>query len=114
MDTRDEFYKKIYDYYVEIATDKIPGEYITGLSDMVTNYYYEQYKRFGKQYPKSIKRYSTLKIDDLDHPSIYEMVINYFKEKLGSNYADFTKILLKKNDLDLQRIEQDIYYYHTK
>ena len=114
METKEEFYKVICDYYFEIAVNRIPKEYIIDLSDLITEYYYEQYQRFRIKYPKSIKRYSTFKMADLEHPSIYEMIINFFKQKIGSKYADMAKILLRKEDLWLKEFEKMMNYYHNK
>lgn len=114
MDTKEEFHKVIYDYYVDIAANRILPEYLTELSDLVTEYYYKQYQRFGIQYPKSVKRYSTFKIADLKHPFTYEKVINFFKQKTPAGYAELSKILLQKNDLELQEFEKMMNHYHNK
>jgi len=114
MDTKEEFYKVIYGYYEAIAFGKIDTEYLTELSNRITDYYYEQYQRFGSQYPKSIKRYSTFKIEDLDHSFTHDIVIKFFKEKMGVNYARFSKIILQMNDFEFQEFEKRRYEYHTK
>ena len=67
---------------------------------------------FRAQYPKSIKRYSTFQLKDLDHPQTFEMVINFFKEKLGSDYQKYSRLLLNMTETELKSFEksrQDFY-----
>ncbi len=71
MDSKQEFKRVIYSHYSEIAGDRVPDKILHELSETISDYYYEQYKRFGKQYPKSIKRYSSFQIKDLDHPTTF-------------------------------------------
>ncbi len=68
MDSRQQFFDVINDYYSNIVDDKLPPDLLIELCNKITDYYYNQYTRFGKQYPKSIKRYSTFQLKDLDHP----------------------------------------------
>ena len=107
MDTKDDFYKTIYKYYCEITSDKISYELLQDLSARISDYYYEQYGRFTLKYPKSEKRYSTFQVKDLDHPKTYEIVINFFKEKLGSDYSYYTETALRMNSSELKTFEKN-------
>lgn len=113
MDSKNEFFKIIWSYYNEIANGKIEAELIIGLSNFITDFYYDQYNRFRIQYPKSVKRYSTFQIKDLDHPITFEMIIIFFKNKLGNSYAEYSKILLKKSDIELKVFEKNREDFHN-
>ena len=107
MDTKEEFRRIIRTYYDEISIGKVSEELLGGLCDCVTDYYYKQYYRFGIQYPKSIKRYSTFQIKDLEHPATYEMIIKFLKTKLENNYSDCAKIILRMTDSELKAFEKN-------
>jgi hypothetical protein len=64
------------------------------VSEKITDFYYEQYSKFRLQKPKSVKRYSSFKIDDLEHPQVFEIVIKHFKQKLGNGYSDYSSAVL--------------------
>lgn len=80
----------------------------------ITDHYFEQYSRFGLQYPKSAKRYSTFKIDDLNHPDVDKMVIEYFKEKTGSRYTDFATVVLDISFEELHKVEIQIERFNNR
>ena len=107
MDTRKEFFNTICKYYKEISKNKIPEELLDGVCNCIADYYYDQYDRFTRQYPKSIKRYSTFQVKDLEHPTTFEIIINYFKGRIGTNYAEHVKVLLNKTDAKLQIFEKN-------
>ena len=77
MDSRDKFLKAIRDEYFRVTKGEVTEYMVDLISNAVTDYYYDQYQRFGQQYPKSIKRYSTFQLKDLDHPTTFEIVIKY-------------------------------------
>ena len=106
MDTKAGFYKSIYKYFYDIAGDKIPDELLRGLSDKINDYYFEQYNRFAIQYPKSLKRYSSFQVKDLEHPTTFEIIIKFFKDKLGKDYSHYTETVLKMNTLELKAFEK--------
>lgn len=95
MEPREAFFKSIHNYYLNLVASKVPIELINGVSDIVTDFYYEQYNRFKRQYPKSAKRYSAFQFKDLEHPTTFEMIIKYFKENDSDNYKDYSMILLR-------------------
>src|SRR5687768_13248357 len=114
MQTKKEFYDTIYRYYADRVGEKISSTFLSGLTERITEHYYEQYSRFRIQYPKSVKRYSTFKIDDLEHPEVTEIVINYFKERVGDNYAENAMIALGLSLPELRRFEEYREAYHNK
>ena len=112
MSPRHDFYKTIFEYYFKVAGSKLPAGQLEKVCERIADYYYGQYTRFRKQYPKSAKRYSTFQINDLDHPQTFEIIINYFKQNTGDNYSDPTIILLGWTSDKLQEFErsrQDFY-----
>ena len=114
MDSKLSFFDTINRYYTALSFEKIPPNLLTELSNIITDYYYEQYLRFGKQYPKSIKRYSTFQLKDLEHPETFELIINFFKAKVGVKYPEYATILLQM-DLDkLKYFEQQRQLYHNR
>ena len=107
MDSKEVFFDTIYKHYEDICIDKIETKLLIELSHRITNYYYEQYNRFGKQYPKSIKRYSEFQLKDLNHPTTFELIINFFKEKFGDKYSESSMILLNMTDSRLKDFEMN-------
>ena len=81
LEPKENFHTKIEKYYLELAGDLIPPDLLNGLVDKITDAQYDTYKRFWNQYPKSGKRYSELKIDDLEHPFTRYMMTDFFKQK---------------------------------
>ena len=113
MDTKQTFFNTIHEYYIDMSDNKVPSELVKELSEVVTDYYYEQYNRFARQYPKSAKRYSSFDLKELDHPTTFEMVIKYFKNKLGDNYRAPSRQILKMNDEQLVRFEKNREDFHN-
>ncbi|PQB04341.1 hypothetical protein [Aureitalea marina] len=88
MDSRQKFLEIIRKEYSNLTLDQIKEELLDAVSIGVTDYYYKQYQRFRKQYPKSIKRYSSFHLKDLDHPTTHELIIKILKEKVGAEYKE--------------------------
>lgn len=107
MESKQEFYNTIWKYYREISQTKVPEELLDGVCNRIADYYYDHYDRFTRQYPKSVKRYSAFQVKDLEHPTTFEIIIKYFKEKVGTNYVEHVKILLNKTDSELQAFEEN-------
>src|SRR5688500_150116 len=101
MDSRDNFKQTIFSHYKTISADQIPFRLLNNLCDIITDYYYDQYTRFREQYPKSIKRYSTFHLKDIDHPQTNKIVIDFFKKELETKYKDYSKLLLNMTDKEL-------------
>lgn len=114
LESKEIFYSKIEKYYLELAVDQIPVDLLNELIDRITDSQYDNYKRFWKQYPKSRKGYSELKIEDLEHPVVRYLIIDFFKMKTQSNYQKFSKILLKMNDEEFRNYEISKYQFETK
>jgi hypothetical protein len=106
MDSRESFKQTIFTHYKNISTDQIPFTLLDSLCDKITNFYYNQYTRFRIQYPKSIKRYSTFQLKDIDHPQTQKIVIDFFKNELKSKYRDYSKLLLGMTDKELDDLEK--------
>ena len=106
MDTKEIFSTTIFEYYQEILINEIPKEYLKEMSNEISGYYYEQYYRFKNQYPKSNKRYSSFQIKDLNHPQTYDLIIKYFKLKVGNNYTKYLQLVLNMNEKELETFEK--------
>lgn len=106
MDTRDNFKQVIFNHYKNISADEVPITLLNSLCDKITDYYYDQYTRFRKQYPKSIKRYSTFQLKDIDHPQTNKIVVDFFKSELKTQYRFYSKLLLSMTDKELDNFEQ--------
>jgi hypothetical protein len=103
MDSRDKFLMTIRDEYFRVTKGEVAGDKLDLVSGAVTDYYYDQYQRFGQQYPKSIKRYSTFQLKDLDHPATFEIVIKVLKEMVG---VDYEKIAIQFLPMTLDELGQ--------
>lgn len=114
LEPKENFHTKIEKYYLELAGDRIPTDLLNGLVDKITDAQYDNYKRFWNQYPKSRKRYSELKIDDLEHPFTRYMMTDFFKHNDPLNYQKYSKILLRMSDAEFSGYETTKYQYETK
>jgi len=114
LEPKEKFHNKIEEYYSDLAGEQIPIDLFNDLIDKITDYQYDNYNRFWKQYPKSRKRYSELKIDDLEHPFTHYMITDFLKQKAALTYQKFSKILLKMNDDEFRDYEIRKYQYETK
>jgi len=109
-----DFYSKIKEYYVGLSDNQIPTELLNPIISMVTDEIYSDYRRFWKQYPKSRKRYSTLKMDDIEHPSVYFMITDFLNKKGISKSREYSKILFKMNDEEFDKHLDYKDWYETK
>jgi protein-disulfide isomerase len=89
MNSKDFFFREIKEYYLKKA-DNYSDEFIDGLSQVVTDYIYNWYSESFKEKPKSRKRYSTLKLSDLEHPFIHDKIISFAKKNVVG-YGDYVK-----------------------
>lgn len=107
IDSRQQFYDIIRKKYSDVIQGEISVELLDSISDGVTKYYHNQYQIFRKQHPKSIKRYSTFHLKDLDHPNTHELVIKIIKDKVGEGYeSPATKFLCMELD-ELKEFEKN-------
>ena len=114
LESKENFFIKIQKYYTELAGDLIPADLIMELCNKITNTQYSNYERFWKQYPKSRKRYSEFKMDDLEHPSTHHEIMDFLKRKDEINYRNFSKMLLKMSDKEFDDCEIWKYQFENK
>jgi len=114
IEPKENFHAEIKEYYSRISNKVIPTELLNEIIEKVTDKIYSDYKRFWKQYPKSRKRYSKLKIDDLNHDYVYYVITDLIKHKDLSNYRKFSTILLKMSNLEFNEYEKRKHWYEIK
>lgn len=114
IEPKREFYSKIKEYYIGISKNRIPTELLNEIILKVTDRIYSDYRRFWKQYPKSRKRYSTLKMDDIENPYIHFLLSDFLKTKDVVDYRNFSKIFLQMNDKEFDEYLQYKNWYETK
>ena len=84
------------------------------ITEKVTDKIYADYKRFWKQYPKSRKRYSKLKLEDLEHDFVYFLITEFIQKYDLNEYRNYSKKLLKMNDKEFDKYEDRKYWYENK
>lgn len=114
LESKKNFQSKIKTYFNDLSENKIPVDLITELVDKITVSKYDDYKRFWNQYPKSRKRYSKLKLEDLQHPFIHYIITDFFKDKDLVNYKKYSMILLKMTEKEFSDYEMKKHQYETK
>jgi hypothetical protein len=113
LEPKENFYIKIQKYYAELAGELIPNDLIKELCNKITNTQYNNYERFWKKYPKSRKRYSVLKMTDLEHPATHHEIIDFLKRNDEINYRKFSK-MLKMSDKEFDDCEVWKHQYENK
>lgn len=114
IESKEDFYSKVKEYYVGLSVNQIPIELLNEIISKVAGYIYDNYKRFWKQYPKSRKRYSTLKMEDLEHPFVHFMITDFLNKKGIPKSREYLKALLKMNDEELDKHLDYKDWYETK
>ncbi len=114
IEPKRDFYSKIKEYYIGISDNQIPTELLNEIISKVTDEIYCNYKRFWKQYPKSRKRYSTLKIEDIEHTFIHYLITDFFEKRKLAESRNFSKILFKMNDKEFDKYLDQKDWYETK
>jgi hypothetical protein len=107
MDSRSDFNNIIRQEYFKVVGSTIPENILIHVSQVVSDYYFEQYVRFKNQYPKSIKRYSKFDIKDLNHPTTFELVIKAVKEIAINEYENYSIHFLKMTLEELREFERN-------
>jgi hypothetical protein len=105
VESKTQFLNTIRDEYLRSTKGAVPEHLLDAVSEAVTEYYYDQYQRFTNQYPKSTKRYSTFKINDLNHPTTFEITIKTLKEKLENDYQNVALQFLNMTLDELRQFE---------
>lgn len=114
IEPKKNFHLEIEEYYNGVSNNEIPKELLSEIIEKVTDKIYDDYKRFWEQYPKSRKRYSKLKLEDLKHPFVYYLITDLLRKKKLVEYRHFSKILFGKNDAELDDYEKGKSDYETK
>ncbi|PRX54614.1 hypothetical protein [Flagellimonas meridianipacifica] len=114
IEPKREFYSKIEEYYVGIADEHIPTDLLYEIISKVTDHIYSNYKGAWKKYPKSRKRYSTLKMEDIEHPFIQYLITDFLEEKNIPKYKYFLKVLFKMNDSEFEEYRKRKNWYETQ
>ena len=114
LESKENFFNKIKEYYLKLAGPQIPTDLLSDLVDKITDTQFDNYKRFWNLYPKSRKRYSELKIEDLEHPFTHYEIIDFLKFKDLDNYKAYSMILLNMTEKEFSDYEIKKYQYETK
>ncbi|MFM2386991.1 MAG: hypothetical protein RL660_1748 [Bacteroidota bacterium] len=114
LEPKSDFFRRVKNYYSFITDTDIPKALMQALLQLVTDTVYSDYSRFWQQYPKSRKRYSMLKIEDLEHPFIQYSIIDFLKVHDFDNYKKYSLIILKKTKVEFEKLEITKYQYETK
>jgi hypothetical protein len=113
MEPRSEFSKKIIAYYSGLGLEP-SNEIILEVSDIITEDLYKSYQHSWEKYPKSRKRYSILKMEDLNHPHIFRLIMQYLKENHSNEYSKYSCTLLGITNKELQEEEKRQYQFFNK
>lgn len=114
IESKKSFYTDIEEYNVEISKNGIPTGLQNEIIEKVMDKIYADYKRFWKQHPKSRKRYSKLKLEDLEHDFVYFLITEFIQKSELNEYRNYSKILLKMNDEEFDKYEDRKYWYENK
>ena len=114
IEPKKNFYTEIEEYYTGISNNRIPTELLTEIIAKATEKIYADYQRFWKQYPKSRKRYSKLKLEDLEHDFVYFLITEFIQKTEPNEYRNYSKVLLKMNDEEFDKYEERKYWYENK
>jgi len=105
LKSKKDFYTKIEKYYLDRINGEIPKELLDDLFTLITRNQYNSYGIKWKDYPKSRKRYSELKLSDLEHPYTQNDIIIFFKERDKTNYKLYSSLLLKMTEQEIIEFE---------
>ena len=114
LELKTEFYKKVENYYSLLSCNNIPKNLMQEIINQISDKIYSDYSRFWQQYPKSRKRYSKLKLEDLEHSFIHFHIIDFLKFKDFDNYEKYSLILLKMNKKEFEELKTYKHQYETK
>ena len=114
LESKANFYTKIEAYYAELTQGRIPEEMFNVVVSRVTEELHANYKRFWRKYPKSRKRYSKLKTEDINHPFIHYLITDFFEEKEVSEIEEYSLLLFKMNKEEYKQYLDRKLWYETK
>jgi hypothetical protein len=114
MESKQDFEEKIRKYYEDIARDQVAKNILDQIVSLVTEKIYEDYRRFWRQYPKSRKRYSVLKLSDLEHPFIHYAITEFLERSKETEIHPYSKILFKMSDGEYEAYLNQKEWYDTQ
>lgn len=88
LEPKENFHIKIKNYFLDLDGYLIPTDLLSRLIDKITDTQYVNYKRLWNQYPKSRKRYTRIKLEDLEHPVTHYEITYFFRNNDFANYKD--------------------------
>jgi len=106
IEPKNSFFLKIEKFYSELANDKVPKEFITELSEILTESQFKSYKNSWKKYPKSRKRYSEFDVKDLNHPFVHYQIMDFFRKLPNTSYVRFSCQLLNLSETEFAEFEK--------
>jgi hypothetical protein len=114
IESKQNFYSEVEKFYFELSDNKIPTDLLNDIISKVTDRIYGDYQRFWKQYPKSRKRYSKLKMEEIEHPFVHYLITDFLEKKGTPKSEQFQKILFKMNDAQFEKYLEQKHEYETK
>lgn len=114
IEPKHNFYSEIKAYYHGVSDNQIPIDLLNQIIAKVTDEIYGRYKRSWKKYPKSRKRYSKLKLEDIEGSFIHYDITDFLIKKELLEYRAYSKILFKMNDEEFEEYEKRKHWYDTK
>jgi len=113
LDDKVIFLSSIKKYYLDFLDNSISIELLDDLSNFLADELYQEYNQFRNQYPKSIKRYSTLKISDLENPSTHDKIISFFKKRNLNDYAIICSSIFKLSLVEFKEYEKQRFKFNS-
>jgi hypothetical protein len=114
IESRENFRLEIEGYFNKLSNNRIPESLLNEIIEKVSDKIYSDYDRFWHEYPKSRKRYSKLKLEDVEHSFVRYLITDFLKKMNLSEYRDFSKVLFNMSDSQLDEYEKNKYLYETK
>ncbi len=106
-ESKESFFKKIKNYYLSRCKNENYNDNIIMLSKVLTDHFYNQYGDFRKLYPKSKKRYSSFDVKDLDNPLTHDLIIDFSKKHVQTNYIGFCSCLFGMSEQEFLVYEKN-------
>lgn len=105
MDSQQDFYQEIKKHYAPIDKNidwKLKRELYYNLAYIIHNHY----KDCRMQYKKSLKRYSKLKIEDLENDFYKWWIIDFVKTNYSTDYKEVCGQLFNMNQNEFSEYEK--------
>lgn len=114
IEPKENFRFEIAEYFNKISNNQIQMKLLDEIIDVVTDLIYYDYDRFWHKYPKSRKRYSKLKIEDIEHRFVQYILTDFLINKRLSDYREISKLIFNMNDNEFDEYEKNKYLFDTK